>query len=258
MNTVTSHDGTSIAVDRSGQGPAVILVGGAFNTRSSAAPLAELLAPRFTVFTYDRRGRGDSGDTAPYAVAREIEDLDAVIQLAGGSALVYGHSSGAALALDAAAAGSSISRLALYEPPFVVTDGPREGSTEYTTRLGELVSAGHRAEAVALFLSSTGLSAEAITRMRATPVWTDLEELAHTLLYDNAVMGDGSLPTDRAAAVAVSTLVLAGGASPAWARESAQALAEAVPSARQRTLENQTHDAEPAALATVLTEFFAG
>ncbi|ASO20893.1 pimeloyl-ACP methyl ester carboxylesterase [Actinoalloteichus hoggarensis] len=258
MSTVTSHDGTAIAVDRSGEGPAVILVGGAFDTRTSAAPLAEVLAARFTVFTYDRRGRGDSGDTAPYAVAREVEDLDAVIQAAGGSALVYGRSSGAALALDAAAAGLSISRLALYEPPFIITDGPREGSTEYTTRLGELVSTGRRGEAVALFLSSTGMSAEAVAGMRATPTWAGLEELAHTLLYDNAVMGDGSLPAESAAAVTVSTLVLAGGASSAAYRESAKALADAVPSGRQRVLDGQGHDVAPAAVAPVLTEFFTG
>ncbi|APU15711.1 MULTISPECIES: alpha/beta fold hydrolase [Actinoalloteichus] len=258
MGTVTSHDGTAIAVDRSGEGPAVILVGGAFNTRASAAPLAEVLSARFTVFAYDRRGRGNSGDTAPYAVAREVEDLDAVIQAAGGSALVYGHSSGAALALDAAATGLSISRLALYEPPFIVTDGPREGSTEYTTRLGELVSTGRRGEAVALFLTSTGMSAEAIARLRATPNWAGLEELAHTLLYDNAVMGDGSLPTDSAAAVTISTLVLAGGKSPAGMQETSRALADAVPSGRQRILDGQDHDVAPAALAPVLTEFFTG
>ncbi len=261
MNKVLSKDGTSIAFDQSGQGPALILVGGAFQHRATdprTAQLVALLAPHFTVFHYDRRGRGDSGDTAPYAVEREVEDLEALIDEAGGSAFVYGMSSGAALALESAARGFTITKLALYEPPFIVDDSrPRllTSPAQYT----ELTSSGRRGDAVELFMTkAVGVSAEFVAQMRNAPMWPALEAVAHTLAYDITIMGDGSLPTRRVASVAIPTLVIDGGASPAWARNAVQKLADVLPRAQRRTLEGQTHDVAAEALAPVLVEFFAG
>lgn len=260
MRKVTSKDGTPIAFDRSGEGAAIILVGGAFQHRlidPRTAQLAALLAPHFTVFHYDRRGRGDSGDTAPYAVEREVEDLEALIKEAGGSAFVYGMSSGAALALEAAARGLAITKLALYEPPFMVDDSrprPPNLATQYT----ELTSSGRHGDAVELFMTkAVGMPVEAVAQMRNTPMWPALEAVAHTLAYDATIMGDGSLPTERAASVTVPTLVMDGGASPAWMRTAVQALTDALPNAQRRSLEGQTHDVAPEALAPVLEEFFA-
>ena len=256
MRKVISKDGTAIAFDRSGEGPAVILVCGASTTRSANAPLAVLLAQHFTVFNYDRRGRGDSDDTVPYAVEREVEDLDALIIEAGGSASVFGTSSGAILALDAAAHGLAITKLALWEPPFSVDDdGPRRHK-EYATRLTELLAAGRRGDAVELFMKSVGLPPEFVAQARNAPWWSATEDLAHTLAYDAAVMGDSSVPTERVASVTVPTLVMDGGATPAWARNAAQALADALPDVRRRTLEGQDHNVAPEALAPVLEEFF--
>src|SRR5436190_5059586 len=196
MRRVVSKDGTPIAFDRSGAGPAVILVCGASTTRAANAPLAALLALHFTVFNYDRRGRGDSGDTAPYAVEREIEDLDALIKEAGEATSVFGTSSGAILALEAAAHGLAITKLALWEPPFSVDDdGPRRHK-EYATRLAELLAAGRRGDAVALFMKQVGLPPEFVVQARNAPWWSATEDLAHTLAYDAAVMGDSAVPTE--------------------------------------------------------------
>jgi len=263
MDTVRSTDGTSIAFERMGQGPPLILVGGALSDRSAAAPLAAALAPRFTVFTYDRRGRGESGDTAPYAVAREVEDLAALIGAAGGPAFVFGHSSGAALALEAAARGLPIAKLALYEPPFIVDDSRPPVPPGYAARLAELLAAGRRGEAVACFMTeAVGVPAEAVAQMRQAPMWPALELLAHTLPYDGAVMGDNMsghpLPAAWTSAVAVPTLVLAGGASPPWIRNAAQAVADILPHAQIRTLEGQTHATVPEVVAPVVADFFVG
>jgi alpha-beta hydrolase superfamily lysophospholipase len=194
MNTVTSSDGTTIAFDRSGEGPAVILVCGGSTDRSANASLAALLARHFTVFNYDRRGRGDSGDTAPYAVEREVEDLEALINEAGGSAFVYGTSSGAALVLEAAASGLPITKLALWEPPFVL-DESRRPPADTATTFTELVSEGRRGDAVEYFMSKVvGLPPEFVAYARTQPFWHAREALAHTLAYDATVMGDYSLP----------------------------------------------------------------
>ncbi|HZD56201.1 MAG TPA: alpha/beta hydrolase [Anaerolineales bacterium] len=262
MKQVTSKDGTSIAFDQSGKGPAIILVGGAFQHRAidpQTAQLAALLAQHFTVFHYDRRGRGDSGDTQPYAIEREIEDLEALIKAAGGSACVFGMSSGGALALEAAARGLAITKLALYEPPFNSgDDNARQASENYTRQLTALLAESRRGDAVALAMTTFGAPAEAIAGMRETPVWSMFESVAPTLAYDNAIMGDGSVPAQRMASVTVPTLVLDGGASPAFMHSAAQAAADALPKAQHRTLEGQTHDVAPDALAPVLAEFFAG
>ncbi|MEV0347276.1 alpha/beta hydrolase [Nonomuraea sp. NPDC050680] len=262
MHTVLSADGTRIAYDRSGSGPALIYVTGALCDRSTGAPLAALLAPYFTVFTYDRRGRGDSGDTAPYQVEREVEDLAAVIAEAGGAAAAYGMSSGAALALRAAAQGVAITRLALFEPPYSPDDADRPARARaYEAELTELLTAGRRGDAVELFMTTVGLPAELIGRMRGAPMWPALEALAPTLAYDAAVMGNGStgsaLPVELAAKVGVPVLVADGGAGPAWLRDMARRLADALPEGRHRTLEGQTHDVDPQVLAPVLREFLS-
>jgi len=262
MKKVYSKDGTAIAFDQLGQGPAIILVGGAFTDRSQPAlvQLAALLAPHFTVFNYDRRGRGDSGDTAPYAVEREVEDLEALIVEAGGSAFVCGFSSGAALALEAAARGLTITKLALYEPPFIVDDSRPPLPQDFATQLTELVSSGRRGDAAELFMTKAAeVPAAVVAQMRHAPFWPGVEAVAHTLIYDTTIMGDNNaLPTDRIASVTVPTLVIDGGASPAWMRNAARAVADILPDAQRRTLEGQTHDVAPAALAPVLEEFFAG
>src|SRR5256885_6744806 len=177
MEKVRSADGTLIAFERSGEGPAVIVVEGAFCDRGTSAPLAALLAPHFTVFAYDRRGRGDSGDTAPYAVARELQDLDAVIAAAGGSAFAYGMSSGAVLALEAAARGSAISKLALYEPPLI------PGRPDFAARLAELVAAGRKGAAAEYFMTeAVGIPGEVVAQIRQAPMWPGMERIAHTLV----------------------------------------------------------------------------
>lgn len=262
MNKVLSKDGTPIAFDRSGKGPVVILVGGAFQHRAidpRTAQLAALLAQHFTVFHYDRRGRGDSGDTQPYAVEREIEDLDALIQEAGGSAFVFGMSSGAVLSLEAAAHGLTIKKLALYEPPFNAgNDTARQAAENYTKQLTALLAEGRRGDAVALAMTTFGAPAEAVAGMRQAPIWSLFESVAPTLAYDNTIMGDGSVPTKLLASVTVPTLVIDGGASSAFMRKAAQAVADALPNAQHRTLEGQTHDVAPEVLAPVLEGFFAG
>jgi pimeloyl-ACP methyl ester carboxylesterase len=263
LRKVRSKDGTAIAFDQSGDGPAIILVGGAMSTRSASVPLAALLAPHFTVFAYDRRGRGDSGDTAPYAVEREVDDLAALISQAGGSAFVCGHSSGAALALEAAARGLAITKLALYEPPFIVDDSRPPLPGDYVTQLTELIASGRRGDAVAYFMTTgVGLPVEAVAQMRHDPMWPALEDVAHTLPYDGTIMGDtmrgNPLPLKRWASVTVPTLVMDGGESPAWQRTAVQALVDVLPQAQRRTLEGQTHGVAPDALAPVLEEFFAG
>jgi pimeloyl-ACP methyl ester carboxylesterase len=260
MSNVVSKDGTVIAFDRSGEGRPVILVAGAFGERSHPAmvELAGHLAPHFTVYNYDRRGRGDSGDTAPYAVDCEIEDIEALIEEAGGSARVYGLSSGAALALQAAARQLPIEMLAVHEPPFAVDDTRPPLPADFAARLSQLVSADRRGDAVEYFMTKgMGLPAETIGQMRHAPMWPGLEGLAHTLVYDTAVMGDNSLPADQAAAVKAPTLVLAGAESVPWLRAAALALADVVPGAQHRTLEGQSHFApDQAAIARVLVEYF--
>ena len=260
MNIVTSKDGTSIAFDRSGEGPAIIVIGGALSDRSAVAPLAALLGTRFTVFAYDRRGRGDSGDTAPYAVEREVEDIEALITEAGGSALVFGHSSGAVLALHAARQ-LPIVKLALYEPPFIVDQSRPLLPEGYTNKLTELISAGQRGEAVEWFMTrAVGVPADMVAQMRHAPMWAGLEAIAPTLAYDNTIMGDtmlGSpLPLRQWASVTMPTLVMGGGASQAWAHNAVLALVGVLPHAQHRTLEGQDHGAAPEVIAPVLAEFF--
>ncbi|HZD69392.1 MAG TPA: alpha/beta hydrolase [Actinomycetes bacterium] len=259
METARSKDGTSIAYDRSGEGPPVVIVGGALQHRAAEAPLAALLAAEFTVFAYDHRGRGDSGDTPPYAVDREVEDLDAIIAAAGGSACVYGSSSGANLAIVAAAQGLGIAKLAVHEPNYLVDASRPPLPGNYVEHLNQLLPEGRRGDAVAYFLTTAvGLPAEFVAPMRDLPVWQAMEAAAPTLPYDGAVVEGFALPTNRLAAVSVPTLVIAGEASAAWLRAGAQAAADALPNARCRTLEGQDHNVAAEAVAAVLREFFAG
>jgi pimeloyl-ACP methyl ester carboxylesterase len=262
--TVISADGTVIAYSRVGAGEPVVLVDGALNDRATGGPnprLARALASRFTVFTYDRRGRGESGDTAPYAIEREIEDLQAVIDAAGGSAFVYGISSGGALALEAAERLSSIRRLALFELPFVTDDSRAPIPRDFVARIDELVGSGRRADALRhFFTTGIGLPRIMVRLMRLLPAWSKLVALAHTLRYDVRLIGENGagrpLPADRWANVTVPTLVIAGGKSPAWMQNAMRALAKTLPTAQHRTLDGQTHLVKPKALAPVLGEFF--
>ena len=264
METIASRDGTTIAFDRLGQGPALILVDGALQYRAAdprTARLAELLSAHFTVFHHDRRGRGDSGDAGQYAVEHEIEDLDALIAASGGTAYVFGHSSGAALALEAAGRGCAISRLALYEPPCIV-DGSRPPVPEDCgPALEALVAAGRRGDAVAQFLTvGVAVPAGVVAGMRGQPFWPAFEAIAHTLARDIAVMGETlrgtPAPLARWAGVTVPTLVIDGGQTP-WMSRGAEALAAVLPHARRRTLGDQPHGAAPEVLAPVLEQFFA-
>ena len=256
MENVTAKDGTSIAYDRSGEGPAVILVSGGSVDRSSNAPVGDLLTDGFTVFNYDRRGRGPSGDTPPYAVQREVEDLEALIGAAGGSAFVYGTSSGAALVLEAAAAGLTITKLALWEPPYIMDPAMRPPSDTAET-FERLVSEGRRGDAVEFFMANVvGMPAEFVAQARSQPWWGATEALAHTLAYDATIMGDYSVPVDRAELVAAPTLVITGGASFPFMHETAKALASALPNGEIRTLEGQSHDVAPQVIAPALTQFF--
>ncbi|WP_037677705.1 alpha/beta fold hydrolase [Streptomyces griseus] len=254
---ILSRDGTELAYTRAGTGPAVILVSGAMSTGGTVAPLAGLLSGRFTTLWYDRRGRGESGDTAPYAVEREVEDLAALIDAAGGEAALYGISSGGALALRAAADGLPVRRVAVYETPFALDAEGARGRAEYTARLTEALAEGRRGDAVELFLRLTGLAEEMIKGARQSPMWAAMEGIAPTLAYDDAVMGDGLVPQERLASIDVPVLAVAGGESPDWLKQATRAVADAVPRGAYRTLEDQTHMVDPNALAPVLSEFFA-
>jgi pimeloyl-ACP methyl ester carboxylesterase len=259
--TVTSRDGTRIAYEKWGKGPAVIVVGGALSGRAGGAELAQLLADHFTVYSYDRRGRGDSTDTKPYSVKREIEDIEALIDSAGGTAYVYGKSSGAALALQAAAAlGDKVKKLALYEPPYNEAEGAAREWKEFRTRLDALLAADRRADAISLFMKFVGAPDEVVASMKASPAWPGMLAMAPTLAYDNAVLGDDrSVPVGIAAKVSATTLVMDGGASVApmpFMRVTADELGKSIPRAQRDVVEGQAHDVSSKVLAPILRKFF--
>ena len=255
MPRVMSRDGTSIAYDRQGAGPPVILVGGGLDDGSENAPLATELADRFTVYNYARRGRGESGDTSPYAVQRELEDLDALLGRAGGSAGVYGVSSGGMFALEAAATGLAIRRLAVYEVPYDTTAEAAQRNRAYREQLEALLARDRRGDAVELFMRLAGASDEDIAGARGSPHWPGLEGLAHTLAYDAACYGPP--PVDRLATITQPTLVLTGGGAEFF-ELAADAVAAAMPSAERVVLEGQGHVADPKAVATALGRFLNG
>jgi pimeloyl-ACP methyl ester carboxylesterase len=258
MDNVTSKDGTIITYDKLGEGPAVILVTGGSVDRMSNAPLAEVLSKQFTVYNYDRRGRNASGDTPPYAVEREIEDIDAVVDAAGGAASLYGSSSGAVLALLATRQlPTRITKLALWEPPYFPEGFPKPPADTAKT-YNNLIAAGKRGDAVEFFIAKVvGLPPEFVAQARNAPWWPHQEELAHTLAYDATIMGDYTLPTELVKEVKTPTLVLDGGASFPMMHITAQAITDALPHGQNRTLEGQSHDVSAEALAPVLAEFFA-
>jgi alpha-beta hydrolase superfamily lysophospholipase len=253
---VRSADGTPIAFDRLGAGDPVIVIGGAFNTRSSPYPLVTLLAEELTVYTFDRRGKGDSPESGPYAVEREIEDLAALVAEAGGAAGVYGHSSGAILALEAAAAGVHITRLAVYEPPY--TGDPEHPAPADDLGLQAALDAGDPAAAAAIFLRITGMDDAAVGYITSAPFWPALVHLAPTLPHELALTGDGLPPRERLAAITVPTLALAGGRSPAWADRAALAVASSVADGRVLTVTGQDHDVDQTVVAPLLADFFLG
>ncbi len=260
MQTVTSIDATPIAFDALGQGPPVILVHGAFSDRTTTAGLAEVLAPDFTVIAYDRRGRGGSGDRPGSTVRNEIEDLEALIRHVGGAAMVFGHSSGAILALEAAAALTGVEKVVAYEPPFVL-DGQRpRPADDLIDRVRALLAEGNRSDAAALFLTE-GANAPAsdVDALRATSEWSWYTDLAHTLPYDLALCGPGlRLPAVRFATIKAPTLLVSGGDSPAWFRATARATAESIPGGQYTTLDGRDHGVllRPDTLGPVLADFF--
>ena len=248
----TSADGTAIAYAREGRGPALVIVTGAFNDRHSSARLAAALRRRFTVYRFDRRGRGDSGDTAPWAVAREIEDLAAVTAATGEIPLVYGHSSGAALALEAAAAQIPMRRLFAFEPPYT---GPGDAHARQLAELEALVAAGDRDGAVELFLRGAGTPPGVLERLRASPSWPAMTALAHVLPCDVVLANGGQVPIERIEQITIPVIAAAGGLSPDWAHVAGDAIAAVAPQGRSLLVEGQTHGASPASLVPHLTAF---
>jgi pimeloyl-ACP methyl ester carboxylesterase len=256
MERVRSRDGTSIAFDRLGNGTPLILVCGGSVDRTSNTPLAALLASNFTVLNYDRRGRGDSGDAEQYAVEREFEDIHSLLDYAGGSAALYGTSSGAALAMMAAASGLPVTRLALWEPPYMVDSSRPRPPADTARTYRELVAAGRRGDAVEYFMAKVvGLPNEFVAQARQAPWWSAQEAIAHTLAYDATIMGDYSLPRELIASVKVPALVIAGGKSPDWMRQTGQTIAELLPHGQYRELEGQEHNVDPNTIAPVLVEY---
>ena len=265
MQKVISKDGTEIAYDTKGQGPTVILVGGGLTDRSENTPLATELAKHFTVYNYDRRGRGKSGDTLPYTLEREIEDIAALIAEAGGSAYLYGVSSGGALALEAAAMGiKGIEKVAVYEVPYNMSDEWPDRWNTYVEELGTILAKGHRSDALALFMKLTGSSKEEITGAKQSPFWRSGEAVAHTLLYDAAVLGNGQPPINRFAKITQPVLIATGtdarqlGAAE-WVLAldpAADVIAASIPHAKRQTFVGQSHVANPKTVADKLSEFF--
>ncbi len=258
---VTSLDGTRIAFDRRGQGPPVVLVIGILSDRQTTQSMAERLAEQFRVINYDRRGRGESGDTAPYAVEREVEDLGALIAGAGGTASVYGHSSGAGLALTAAASGLPITRLALHEPPYGPDDDDEEskrGARALAESVRDALAQGRLADALTQFFAAYGLPPEVVEEMSSDP---RLHALAPTMPYDFEVMGEirrgGTIPEELVRSVTVPTLVIAGGASPTFFRDTATRIADLLPNGTYSVLEGEDHAATDA-VVPMLTRFFVG
>jgi pimeloyl-ACP methyl ester carboxylesterase len=256
VETLNSTDGTAIAYQQTGTGPSLILVVGAFCDRSSTASLTLLLAPYFTVYEYDRRGRGSSGDGENYSVDREVDDLAALISAAGGSALVYGHSSGAALALEAAARGVPMVRLAAYEPPYTAAEDGTGRSDELLEGVRARIAAGDRDGAAALFMTGAGTPPEVITMLQQGPGWPQMRQLAPSLVHDLTLCNGGVVPGGRLARIGVPTVTVSGGSSPEWAGRACATVAAAVPGARHEVLDGQTHAVAHDVLAPMLIDHF--
>jgi pimeloyl-ACP methyl ester carboxylesterase len=258
---IKSKDGTRIAFDKAGEGPAIIIVSGALSQRAlgAAEPLVSALSRNFTIYSYDRRGRGESGDTQPYSVEREIEDIEALIDDAGGSAHLYGISSGAALVLLAAArlGKSKVPQLALYEPPYPVdSEKKKQGFADQRKRIDELVKTGKRGESAAFHFTAIGTPPEQLEKLRKSPEWPLMEEVEHTLAYDYAILNDGAIPVDAAKKATMPALVMNGDKSFEFMAETAKNLSKMMPNARWKTLKGQAHHPSPEILAPILSEFF--
>lgn len=263
MKKVISKDGTEIAYETRGSGPALILVDGALGYRglNFNQKLDEMLAAHFNVYNYDRRGRGESTNSKPFSVQREVEDIDALIEAAGGSAYVYGISSGACLALEAAIRlGERIKKLALYEAPYNSDPAGQQAWRDYRRQLKELISMDRRGDAVALFMKFVGTPEDMVNGIRQSPMWPLFESVAPTLEYDAEAIGENRVvPVERVAKINIPTLVMDGGANlmiMPFMHASATALAQSIPHAEHRTLAGQMHDVKPEALAPELVEFF--
>jgi len=257
METTRSADGTVIAYERAGDGPPLVVAVGAFCDRKTFVPPAALTS-RFMVCTFDRRGRGDSGDTRPYSPDLEVADLAAVIEaVAGSGAFVYGHSSGGALALRAAGHGVPVAAVASYEAPYVIP-GTRKLAEDPARRISEMVAAGRRADAVRYWMTDvTGAPAEILPRLENSPAWPALQALAHTLPYDLALGGEG-IPVDYLAKITVPALVLGGEKSPEWFRRTVEATAAAIGGARLTMVPGHDHMVPAEVIAPVLADFFLG
>lgn len=257
MNLVTSKDGTKIAYDRTGQGPALILIGGALGDHHFYSPLANEFAKHFTVYNFDRRGRGQSGDTQPYSVEREVEDVDALLADAGEQAFVYGHSAGSALALRAAAAGLNIAKLVLADPPFRrhgdTDEAAKARQAEEAAKIQAFHDQGDHKGAAAFFLSGFGLPPEAVEEMLQSPEGARLIDCARALPYDYAQVGDGLVPNELAVKAAMPTLILTAETAP----ETAQVLVKIMPSAQLQMMKASAHDLAPTDIARVVTPFFS-
>jgi len=255
----TSRDGTTIAYDKTGKGDVVIIVLGALNSRKSGSRLAKLLASHFTVITYDRRGRGDSSDTKPYSPIREYEDICSLIDMVQSPVYLYGHSSGAAIALHVAGKpDKKVRKLAIYEVPYSLADEECKTASKYYSHLKKLLSEGRNADAVTLFIQSVGVSEKQIQAIKSMPMWRGLEAMAPTLAYDSEVLGEGhALPVDLLKSIRIPTLVMNGGAGTGYMRDTAQAISKLIPHAQFRTLAGQTHGVSPKVLTPVLVEFFS-
>ena len=260
MNKVISKDGTEIAFDKQGVGPGVILVDGALSFRSFGPmpELAKLLSTSFTTVDYDRRGRGDSGDNKPFAVEREIDDIEALINEAGGSAYLYGVSSGACLVIEATIKlGDKVKKLALYEAPYKTGENALEEWREYKKQLTKSLEENRRGDAIDLFMRFVGTPADQIAGMRQSPMWQMLEAVAPTLLYDAEAMGaDRKVPIERVSNIVIPTLVMHGGRGLPFMKQTALTLSRAIPQAKFLTIENQTHAVASEAVAPALVEFF--
>lgn len=261
MQTVTSKDGTKITFDKSGSGHPVILIGGALVDRSDHVKLAQLLSHDFTVYNYDRRGRGGSSDTKPYAVEREIEDIKALVNETSGSVYIYGISSGACLALEATASlGDKVKKLAIYEAPYDEAKDVAEKWKEYRSKLNQLLAEDRPGDAVELHMKTVGAPEVAILGMKASPEWPRMKALAPTIAYDIAVVGENrSIPVGRVATINANTLVMDGGASiesMPFMRVTADKLARIIPNAQRKTIEGQSHNVDDKLLAAALREFF--
>ena len=261
MAHVISKDGTKIAFEKSGSGPAVIIVSGALSARNlfqdEARSLIEKLSKHFTVYTYDRRGRGESTDVQPYAVEREIEDLESLINAAGGRVYLYGVSSGAALSLQATAklGSTKVQKLAIFEPPY---GQDKQAFDKQKLGVSERVKKGEPGEAAAFFLSAIGTPAPALEKMKSSPEWEKIKKIDFTLAYDYKVLGDGTIPSDVVMAITIPTLVMDGEKSMDFMHATADNLATLIPAAQHKTLKGQMHQAKAEVVAPVLIEFFNG